>query len=63
MIADKNCSEIHISHDNVPCINLKEGYYALKLIDVLDECINFLQKHPLETIIIHLKTDNNSHKI
>jgi len=61
MINDKNSTEIYISHEDVPCVNLKNGHYTLKLTDVLDECINFLGKHKLETIIIHLKTDSNPH--
>ena len=62
MINDKNSTEIYISHEDVPCVNLKNGHYTLKLTDVLDECINFLGKHKLETIIIHLKTDSNPKK-
>jgi len=51
-------NKLYISHGPIPCLNLKDGYNYLYLTDVLDECINFLNKHTEETIIIHLKKEN-----
>ena len=58
---DNDINYLYLSHGSgklcIPCINLKTNH-NLYLVDVLNECINFLIKHPKETILIHLKNEN-----
>ena len=49
--------ELYLSHAGADCYNKETGglYFSS---EILDEIINFLNKHDSETVIIHLKKEN-----
>jgi len=62
-------TSLYLSHGNdlpiintLPCIDIDSKFDVLYFINVIDECIKFLDKHDSETIIIHLKEESISEK-
>ncbi|ORX49953.1 PLC-like phosphodiesterase, partial [Piromyces finnis] len=57
-ISNKNDKKLHLTHEFIPCINIKNKYKYLYFSDVLSECSEFLDKHYNETVILHLKSED-----
>ncbi|KAL6628059.1 PLC-like phosphodiesterase [Neocallimastix sp. 'constans'] len=49
-----DAKNIYISHGSIAVANRNKGSYDYLLVtDVLEECVNFLIRHPSETIILY----------